>query len=355
MMYSSSGTIYGTNNLVNWDRYEKHDDKNNSDKVKIEVMAKGIEGAVVEELISPQDGESHLFSALSGVSGFIHKDLNEVPLTVYNNPRFQTTTSIDYAELNSKIIVRVGYPIDKDSAFGYSEDGGETWQQGAKLDGIEAGTIAISANGETIVWSALGDNGKVMYSNDKGLNWNESVGLPQYAKVEADRVNSSKFYAVVNGKFYISMDGGVTFKKTVARGLPSDGTLEFKSIPGIEGDIWLAGGTKYKGTYGLWHSTNSGTTFTKIENVEEADTIGFGKAAPGKEYMALYTNAKINGVRGIFKSNDCGETWERINDDEHQYGCANKTITGDPRIYGRVYIGTNGRGIIYGDLTTKND
>ena len=40
----------------------------------------------------------------------------------------------------------------------------------------------------------------------------------------------------------------------------------------------------------------------------------------------------------------------RINDDQHQWGRAGDTaITGDPRIYGRVYIGTNGRGIIYGD------
>ena len=43
--------------------------------------------------------------------------------------------------------------------------------------------------------------------------------------------------------------------------------------------------------------------------------------------------------------------WLRINDDLHQWGWTGQTITGDPRIYGRVYIGTNGRGIIYGDIS----
>lgn len=35
-------------------------------------------------------------------------------------------------------------------------------------------------------------------------------------------------------------------------------------------------------------------------------------------------------------------------DNQHQYALTNSTITGDPRIYARVYFGTNGRGIIYG-------
>src|SRR5262249_52724065 len=100
---------------------------------------------------------------------------------------------------------------------------------------------------------------------------------------------------------------------------------------------------------GLWRSTNSGASFTRVTNVEEADTIGFGMAAPGQSYMALYTSAQVNGVRGIFRSDNAGATWVRINDDQHQYGSTDAAITGDPRVFGRVYLSTNGRGIIYGE------
>ena len=41
--------------------------------------------------------------------------------------------------------------------------------------------------------------------------------------------------------------------------------------------------------------------------------------------------------------------WQRINDDAHQWGWTGETVTGDPRVYGRVYLATNGRGIQYGE------
>ncbi|WP_308206943.1 beta propeller repeat protein [Actinoallomurus rhizosphaericola] len=120
--------------------------------------------------------------------------------------------------------------------------------------------------------------------------------------------------------------------------------------PRSASDLWLAGGASGS-TYGLWHSTDSGATFTKLSNVQEADNVGFGKAATGKTYPALYVIAKVGGVRGVFRSDDSGATWVRINDDAHQWGNIGAAITGDPRVYGRVSVGTNGRGVIYGDRT----
>jgi hypothetical protein len=207
--------------------------------------------------------------------------------------------------------------------------------------------IAVAADGSSLVWST-GDVG-VFYSKTGGSSWTASTGVPANAKIAADRVNKNKFYAVSAGKFYLSIDGGVTFTQTAATGLPTSGSLNFKAIPGVEGDIWLAGGSDQTGTYGLWHSTNSGASFTKLANVQKADLVGFGKAAPGKTYMALYVSAQIDNVRGIYRSDDAGATWVRVNDDQHQYGVTNSAITGDPRVYGRVYVGTNGRGIVYGD------
>ena len=40
--------------------------------------------------------------------------------------------------------------------------------------------------------------------------------------------------------------------------------------------------------------------------------------------------------------------WQRINDDAHRFGRP-YSVTGDPRIAGRVYFATGGRGIFYGD------
>jgi hypothetical protein len=44
----------------------------------------------------------------------------------------------------------------------------------------------------------------------------------------------------------------------------------------------------------------------------------------------------------------------RINHDQHQFGSIGQ-ITGAPKLYGRVYVGTLGRGILYGDPARKKE
>jgi hypothetical protein len=160
--------------------------------------------------------------------------------------------------------------------------------------------------------------------------------------VASDRVNPSKFYGFLNGTVYASGDAGASFLATTT-GLSETGDI--KAVPGREGDVWLANGLG-----GLLHSTTSGASFTRLAGVTAADVVGFGMAAPGQSYQALYISGTVDGVDGIFRSDNAGATWVRINDDQHQFASTNSAITGDPRIYGRVYVGTNGYGIVYGDI-----
>jgi xyloglucan-specific exo-beta-1,4-glucanase len=332
MMYGTGATIYGTDNLTAWDT---------GGKITITVKAVGLEETAIQELVSPPAGPP-LLSGMYDIYGFTHQNLDVVPTAFFETPRI-ATVSIDYAESLPSYMFRVGQGSSSLKAAGYSTNGGTSWTPVTGLpSGVVKGegTCAVNATGTRVVWSPV--DGAVSYTTNNGKTWAASTGIPAGASVESDRVNANKFYAFRNGTFYVSTNGGASFTATVTN-LPATG--QFKAVPGKEGHIWLATLVN-----GMWRSTNSGTAFTQVINIEEAENVGFGKAATGQTYMAIYTSAKVAGVRGIFRSDDEGASWVRINDDQHQYGWTGKAITGDPRVYGRVYVATNGRGIIYGDV-----
>ena len=343
MLYGTGATMYGTNNLSAWE---------SGGLVDISVAAVGIEETAVQDLISPPTGTAHLISAVADVGGFTHNDLKATSM-MDANPVFTTGNSLDYAELNPGFIVRVGTGGTNGINIGFSADGGQTWAPAANPpSGASGGTVAAAADGSRVVWSS---GAGVFFSLDKGTTWTTSTGAPAGSSVRSDRVNPLKFYAFANGVFYSSTDAGQTFAFTGASNLPPAGaSAQFKATPGREGDIWLAGGSATT-VYGIWHSRDGGNSFSKLSGVDAASTIGFGKHAPSHKYPALYSSAEVFGIWGIYRSDDAGTSWIRINDDRHQYALTNSTITGDPRIYGRVYFGTNGRGIIYGDPVGMDD
>jgi len=350
-IYSGGNTMWATSDLTNLD---------SGQTVHWSIGADGIEESVLHLVVSPPSG-AHLLSAMADDGGFRHDDFTVSPVP-FQNPYMIEVASLDFAESNPAVMARVGL-LDYEGhiAGGFSSDGGATWTPfsatppgaglGPTIDGYAA-TVAVSADGATVIWAA-GDT-LPAWSRTRGGSFVSSTGAPVGLRVVSDRVNPNKFYGYdpSSGAVFVSTDGGVSFA-AAASGLPQDAgspgwTAEAqpKAVFGHEGDLWLPTAA------GLYHSTDSGASFTRIPAMDSAPLVGFGMAAPAASYPAVYAVGTIGGVYGIFRSNDAGVSWKRINDDAHQYGMLG-TISGDPRIYGRVYVGTQGRGIVYGDIATR--
>ena len=82
-----------------------------------------------------------------------------------------------------------------------------------------------------------------------------------------------------------------------------------------------------------------GGTFAAVPTVTLARHVGFGKPTRDGGDPAVYLNGIVGPTYGLFRSDDDGTTWTRINDDRHQFGQIS-SLSGDPRIYGRLYLGS---------------
>jgi hypothetical protein len=295
----------------------------------------GIEECVVNDLVSPPAG-APLFSATWDIGGFRHEELDHSPKAGHIG--WGRHVSMDFAQRDPNILVRLfeAKAGDKGGGGSYSLDNGRTWTSFAANSGGD-GSAALSADGKTIVVTNAA--GLQRWSRDYGATWTDCQGIAPKAAVVSDRTNPDRFYAFAWGVAYLSTDGGKSF---AGRPIQDVGDGFLRAAPGSEGHLWLAG------EGGLFRSTDGGQTFTKIPAIARAFRIGFGKPAEGKSYPALYLIGDIGAVHGFFRSDDEGATWVRINDDQHQYGSVN-CITGDPRVYGRVYIGSSNRGVQYGE------
>jgi len=322
---------------------------------------RGMEETVVVGLASPSSGP-HLLTALADLGGFRYDDFNTSPSNGDYSPFFPTSSSIDFAEGNPSLVARShtrNYVGDSGPRGSYSQDGGRTWIRfpSEPSGAADSGVVAVAADGSRIVWTPAGEGpfystatgAGTYYSTDFGSTWLASAGLPNDLAPVADRVNSKKFYGydAVNGAAYVSADGGVHFART-ATGLPTFPSYNLsganlKAVFGQEGNLWLTGAAG-----GLWRSVDSGAGFARVPGVGSAFQVGFGMAAPRQDYPAIFLVGTVGGVYGIFQSDDQGNSWTRINDDQHEFGTV-YTLTGDPRMYGRVYVGTGGRGTVYAD------
>lgn len=363
LMYGTGATIFATDNVAVGDR---------GTAPTWFVQAHGIEETAVLALISPTAG-AHLLSGVGDIGGFQHLDFNISPQSgMYTNPVAGSVGSLDWAGQNPNFIVRAQSPSTYSTNpcnFGaYSTDGGTDWIPlpscalgvGYSSNG---GTISADASGTTIMWTPGSGSNDAQFSTTNGSSWIAASGLPGLVPVYADKVTPQLFYAFSSGS-----SGGAFYSATVN---PTAGTAAFTQVNttalpasancygsgcGVvdvnwakSGDIWLP-----LGSNGLYHSADGGVSWTNIANVSYANSVAVGAASRWTHQQAvfLYGQASPLNLMAIYRSDDNGNSWVRINDDAHQYG-GPTLIQADPRVYGRVYLGMNGRGIIYGDPDGK--
>jgi photosystem II stability/assembly factor-like uncharacterized protein len=312
---------------------------------------RGLEETVPLALVSPPRG-AHLVSGVGDIDGFRHDDLSMSPRTGrFDAPGYKNTEWLDVAPLDPDVFVRSGTTYGSDRILGaISRDGATHWKgftaQPPRPPGsapFGTGPIAVSADGRRIVWTVRGE--PPYASTDDGASWVEVAGAPRDLRVIADRVDPSRWYGVAleEGALYASRDGAASFALAL-RGLPvvhgwRAEHLDVRADPRRSGELWIATGDALLRVRGA-------ATLTPVTSIEAASSVGFGQSEGGQP--AVFVAGRHGGISGIFESDDDGATWVRLNDDQHQFGSPSH-LTGDPRVGGRVYFATGGRGIVYGD------
>lgn len=316
-------------------------------------VVKGHEETVVLTLVSPPSGPL-LYSGLADVSGFIHTDTARYPEQRISN--FNECYSISVCESDPAHVALLGAKTwyGDESTLLTSSNFGESWTERNLPPGEILGRVAISAlNPSRLVY--LSGSGNVYFSEDKGENWEEGKNAPVGAFKVKDIWNKNKILAadLTNGSFYIikentlyqSMDGISWVEKgKIPVSSLQDRFRNIVSLPGRPGEIWVC-----LGADGLWKTTDSGTTFHRIENFENARLICWGAPVPGSTIPTAFVFGTKQGKWGIYRSMDMGESWIKIHDDQHQFPAGVSAIDGDKHLFGRIYVGTDGNGIKYGE------
>jgi len=262
------------------------------------------------------------------------------------------------------VIVRIGRPRPGSKNLGYSLDGGKTWHEPASVPDAKAteGHIAVSSNGETWAWTSRHNVPYV--TTDKGVTWTACAGAPMDTRVIADRVNPKRFYgiALFEGKLFESVDGAAHFTErplVLSDGLPkrggngADNRSDRGDDRGGQDRIYATRSARRSMVGCLqWPLPLKSQGLRSHAGRGRDPRLRLRQGGPQGQGCSPLSGGHRARTARFFRSTDSGATWVRINDDQHQWGLV-LHITGDPKKFGRVYVGTHGRGTFYGDPASK--
>jgi len=358
--------------FTDWYAFWKTDDSTASPLVWDNVMTAGHEEVVTAVLSAAHPDNpagAHLYSGHADVNGFTHTDLGRYPeknLSLAGVEKMQEVTGFDFAESDPAFVAALGGVgwNTNEGVFAVSRDGGLNWEPCPGFDpGWGGGRTAVSALEPKNLVAAT-QSGGVVFSADGGLTWAMSEGAPpapdlglggifNYRQTLAsDRVNGDFYlYARRTGEIYRSRDGGRSVAATATLRIASDPVIYLRTAPGHAGHLWLADDE------GLQRSRDGGLTWEELPGFARATMVTLGREAPGAEYPALYVWGRRGGDarEGCLRSTDGGATWQRVNGDTQRIGNVPQAIAADRTVFGRVYVGTNGSGVWFGEATGGSD
>jgi uncharacterized protein YjdB len=252
---------------------------------------------------------------------------------------------------------------------GYSTDGGTTWTRfGSVPSGSMFGEIAVSAgnNNNNLVWRPRNYSATMYYSNNRGASWStcnisgfsdDNAHYQGFKRLlAADGVTPSKFYIFSNndGKIFQSTDGGANWSFVANTPFAWGRSTKLRSVPGIANHLWLVTGHNSEFTYpssaaGLYFSSNGGSSFTKMAGFDQCWAIGFGKKQnTAQAYPTIFAYGRYNNVWGLYRSIDQGSNWSKCATYVLDRLNAVNDITGDPDVFGKVYLAMGATGFVYG-------
>ncbi|MCM1267957.1 MAG: hypothetical protein NC302_08640 [Bacteroidales bacterium] len=356
----------------------------------------GIEETVHLNVYSMPKGPVQVIDILGDLGGFAFEDLDtpcENSFADENGNRYITCINADFSDEHPERLLvtpRGNWTGKTKGGLIFSHDYGKTFERlpmpfGLSKDldeallrieqpNVNSGWAALSPDCNHIVWSVADGIdlpvSRMLVSADGGKTFHFSqvcdrTGAPKTqgsVKVYADRMDSILFYGFgEHSDFYISKDGGKTFHEYL---LPQEfpetdfGRIDCANKTEVRGETGKSGVFYLAANRGglwklLYDRTLDRVTLRRLtKEGDEVYRVGLGLGSPDGDYYrdkkTLYCSAKLDGIYGFYRSLDDGKSFARINGDKQMYGEIN-SIDGDCRVFGRFYLATGSRGLLYGE------
>jgi photosystem II stability/assembly factor-like uncharacterized protein len=235
------------------------------------------------------------------------------------------------------------------------------------------GALAVAPSDPNTIYVGSGEGlrrpdlsvGNGMYkSTDAGRTW-QHLGLrdaQQIASIIVDPKNRNRVFVAAQGHPYgpnsergifRSLDGGQTWQKVLYKdenvgGMdlafdPRNSQIIFASMWASRRPPWTIGGGYSGPGSGLFKSTDGGNTWRQLTKGLPGAAEGIGRIGPtvspsDPDRMYAWVNAKKGS--GIYRSDDAGESWQQVNDEERIWGRGDDfgCVRVDPRNKDVIYV-----------------